>query len=242
MICLSFDTDHLDEARMAEFTAEVPLPGACTFFCTQRYEGLDPSAHELCAHPDLRPGVQWGEELDRARADFPDAVGFRGHAAPSSHALSMELQSRGYEWTSAREEPGRPNVAPFREAWGIWHAPVFYMDNMDFSFADFWPGVEHTPFDRTLLETAVGGAGTYVFDFHPIHLLLNSRSAPAYLERREAFLAGEALSELRFDGYGAWDFYGDLLALMTEAGESSVTISDAVATAAGESASPARRA
>lgn len=241
MICLSFDTDHLDESRMAEFTAEVPLPDACTFFCTQRYEALDASAHELCGHPDLRPETDWGAALDACREDFPDARGFRAHAAPSSHALSMELRSRGYEWTSAREEAGRAGVAPYRETWGIWHAPIFYMDNMDFSFPDFWPDVPHTPFDTGLLETAVRGEGTYVFDFHPIHLMLNSSSARAYLERRDAYVAGEPLANLRFRGYGARDFYDDLLALMAEAGESSVTISDAVAAAAQAAAPPPTR-
>ena len=57
-----------------------------------------------------------------------------------------------------------------------------------------------------------------MFDFHPVHLLLNSTSAEAYLERRDAFRAGAPLDALRCPGYGTRNFYDDLCAAMREAG------------------------
>ena len=226
---------------MAEFVSEVPIPGAGTFFCTQRYASLDPEAHELCAHPVLAPGADWAAALDASRAEFPDARGFRAHSGVNSHMLAIDLRQRGFEWISAREEAGQREVAPYRDAWGVWHVPIYYMDNMDFSFGDFWPQVEHRPFDRELLETAVHGEGVYVFDFHPIHLMLNSSSAQAYLERRDRFLAGEPIEALRFEGYGTRDYYDDLLALMAESDVTSARISDAVAAAAREAAPHSKR-
>jgi hypothetical protein len=241
VICLSFDTDHLDEARMDEVLAEIPIPGSATFFCTQHFPALDPDRHELCPHPHLRLGEDWEAELDLARESFPTARGIRPHSALNSHLLSVELRRRGFEWTSARDEPGRRGIAPYREAWGLWHVPIYYMDNMDFSFADFWPDAKGTAFARELLEVAVEEEGVYVFDFHPVHLLLNTSSAEAYLSKRDRFLEGAPTDQLRSSEYGARDFYGDLVSLMEEAGQSSVRISDAVAAATGEAVSPARR-
>ena len=40
MISLSFDTDHMNEARMEEFLAEVTWPGGGTFFCTLSFTAV----------------------------------------------------------------------------------------------------------------------------------------------------------------------------------------------------------
>jgi hypothetical protein len=239
VICLSFDTDHVGQRRMEEFLSEFAIPGTGTFFCTQSYEALDGRRHELCPHPIIDPGSDWSEELDRKQAEFPDARGVRTHTLINSCNLSIDYHRRGFEWVSAREEPGRRGIAPYREAWGVWHVPIYYMDTMDFSFSDYWPDVSATPFARELLEAAIREPGTYVFDFHPIHLLLNSTSASAYLSRRDRFIAGEPLGELRCEGYGTGDYYADLVALMGEADIESVGISDALAAATREEAFPA---
>jgi hypothetical protein len=232
LICLSFDTDHLDDRRMEEFVREFPIPGAGTFFCTQRYEALEGGPHELCPHPTLEPDGDWAAELDRKQAEFPDARGVRTHSCINSHLLSIEFKGRGFEWVSARDEPGRRGIAPYREAWGVWHVPIYYMDNMDFSFGDYWPDASASPFGRELLEVSTREEGVYVFDFHPIHLMVNSTSAEDYFARRDRFKAGEPLEEIRCEGYGAGDYYTDLIALMGQAELESVSISDAlVATA-----------
>jgi hypothetical protein len=229
VICLTFDTDHVDEARMAEFLELAPIPGRATFFCTQRYACLDETGHELSGHPFLEPGGDWGAELRRMRELFPDATGWRSHSCVYSHMLGVLLAQDGYAYASTQTEIGRAGGRPYREAWGLWQLPIYYMDNSDFSTPRFWPGREHAPFSPLLIETATANDGVYVFDFHPVHLLLNSPSAEWYLSRREAFAAGDELAGLRFDGYGAFDFYEDLCAEMAAADLRSRTLADAVA-------------
>jgi hypothetical protein len=227
LICLSFDTDHLDDERMREFVSEVAIPGAATFFCTRPYSALDSGTHELCPHPTLEPADDWSAELDAMAADFPDARGVRTHSCIQSHMLSMDFKRRGYEWISAGDQLGRRGLTPYREVWGLWHVPIYYMDNMDFSAQDYWPDAPE-PFDRGTLEATVKDEGVYVIDFHPVHLLLNSASAEAYLSRRDRFLAGESLDQLRCDGYGARSYYEDLVELMGGRGVKSTGISDAL--------------
>lgn len=226
MICLSFDTDHLDESRMREFLATVSIPGEGTFFCTRRYDCLG-SPHEVCPHPLLEEGGDWGAELTATRETFPDAVGWRSHSCIYSHLLGQRVARAGYQYASTQYEPSEP-VRPFRETWGIWHMPIFYMDNLDFSQSRFWPSVEHVPFAEEIIELALAGDGVYVFDFHPVHLLLNSTSADAYFERRDAFISGDPLDTVRCDGRGARTFYDELCGRMERAGAPSLRMRDAL--------------
>jgi hypothetical protein len=235
MICLSFDTDHLDEARMREFVATVPVPGAGTFFCTQRYESLG-APHELCPHPYLPAGGDWEAELRAMRDAFPEARGWRAHSCVYSHMLAERIAADGYLYASTYDQLGRVGLEPNREAWGVWHLPIYYMDSLDFSHRRFWPGGTHRPFEPGLIEAVLAHDGVYVFDFHPVHLLLNSTSAEAYFERRDAFKAGAALDGLRCPGYGSRDFYDDLCAAMREAGVDSTGMLDALRERVGEAA------
>jgi hypothetical protein len=78
--------------------------------------------------------------------------------------------------------------------------------------------------------------GIYVFDFHPVHLLLNSTSAEAYFARRDAFVAGAPLDSLRCTDYGTRNFYDDLCAAMRDAGVESSSMYDALRSRVGETA------
>ena len=102
MICLTFDTDHLDDRRIHDFVAEGAIPGRATFFCTHRYETLG-GDHELCPHAVLERGA-WDAPLDAAAEAFPHASSFRAHGCLHNHGLALELQNRGYSNASAQAE------------------------------------------------------------------------------------------------------------------------------------------
>ena len=219
---------------MQEFLATVPVPGSATFFCTHRYESLT-EPHEICPHPVLDEERDWATELSAKRAEFPDAIGWRSHSCIYSHLIAERVAASGYLYASTQYQPLAP-ARPFREPWGIWHMPVYYMDNMDFSRPRFWPDAGQVPFSSEVIDTALADDGVYVFDFHPIHLLLNSTSADAYFERRDAFLRGERLETLRCEGRGARTFYDELCAKMERRGTLSVRMKDALAPAVGAAA------
>lgn len=222
MISLTFDTDHVDDARMREFLDRVPVPGTGTFFLTRLYPSLAGGPHELCPHPNLEPGSDWEAELARWREALPQARGWRSHSCVFSHRLAERLARDGYLYLSTHDEFGRSGLRPHRHGWGIWHMPIFYMDTLDLFAARFWKDHEHVPFAGELVERALDGRGVYVFDFHPVHLLLNSPTPEWYLEKRDGFRAGEDLTALRFDGYGVRSFYDDLCSAMRRRGEESV--------------------
>lgn len=239
MICFSFDTDHLDEGRMEEFLAQVPVPGRATFFCTQRYECLARSDHELGPHAYLpSSGGDWDTELREKRDLFPQAVGWRSHSCVFSHLIAEDVAKLGYRYMSTFEELGRPQPQPFRQTWGNWHLPVYYMDNLDFSGPRFYPDAP-APFSRELITRSLAGDGIYVYAFHPIHLLLNSPNAETYFELRERWHRGEPVESLRFDGYGTRSFYDELIGAMGRAGFRSAALADGLEAHLARTAGPA---
>jgi len=240
MISLSFDTDHIDEERMREFLDTVRIPGRGTFFCTQTYEALG-EPHELGPHVRLDAGApEWEAALDAGREWFPDAVGFRAHGCVAGHWLSAQVAARGYTYITSQDVFGAPSPGPFREAWGVWHVPIYYMETLDLAFAENWPDRPHQPFSDELIERAISSDELCVFVFHPIHLLLNSESVEGYVSRRKALLEGSSSEEARHDGTGARTFYDRLVDEMEAAGISSATLAEVVRDAAGTTLADAR--
>lgn len=228
MICLSFDTDHMNEARMMEFLELCAWPGRGTFFCTQAYAALAAREHELCPHPYLGTDSNWDTELASMRRTFPLARGWRSHSCVFSHTLAEQVAAMGYAYASTQDDLGNCGLHPHRHAWGLWQMPIYYMDNLDFSHARFWPESAHVPFSTSLIDAALEGDALYIFDFHPIHLMLNSHSAASYFERRDAFKRGDDLRALRCDEPGVHDFFRQLTERMALADVRSVSIGDAL--------------
>jgi hypothetical protein len=228
VICLSFDTDHVSDERMWEFVETVPIPGAATVFCTRRFEALEDARHELCPHPFLHANGDWDRELATTRALFPNAVGWRSHSCVYSHLLAERIANDGYLYASTHEDLGRAGLAPYPETWGIWQMPIYYMDNLDMFRSRYWSSPDRSPFAPELLDVPFLDEGVYVFDFHPVHLLLNTPYPEWYFERRDAFVAGAALSTLQHEGPGTRDFYDAVCGRMAAEGVESVTMASAL--------------
>jgi Polysaccharide deacetylase len=228
VICLTFDTDHIDEPAMERFLAVHPVPGDATFFCTQSYAALADTRHELAPHPTLDAGGDWRSELAAGRRQFPAAVSWRSHSCVFSHRIAEWLQQNGYRYVSVFDEIGSPGLRPNRLPWGVWHLPIYYMDSLDLGRTRLQPGGGDHLFDEGLLEQATSVEGLYVFDFHPIHLLFNTPSVEFYTAARSDLRTGTELARLRHPGRGAADFFATLCDRMRQCGLASIRISEVV--------------
>jgi hypothetical protein len=218
VICLTFDTDHVDEPTMARFLSAYSLPGQATFFCTRTYAALAPSAHEIAPHPTLDAGGDWRSELEASRRQFPDAVSWRSHSCAFSHRIAEWLSCNGYQYVSVFDELGNAGLRPNRLPWGLWHLPIYYMDSLDLGRGRFQPAGAGRVFDERLIEQAISAAGLYVFDFHPIHLLFNTPRLEFYMAARDRLRAGAPLEVLRYPGWGAASYFAVLCDRMRQSG------------------------
>lgn len=226
MICLSFDTDHMNADGMRRFLDTVELPGRGTFFLWQPFPNFDWGVHEAAPHPhfeDVRDPVghftDYFAELDMAVGSDMAPVGLRTHSCVTSHMISLAAAQVGCRYTSMTTRLGESGIKPYREPWGVWEMPIYYMDNMDFCTATNWPGSGHTPFDETLLDRAVQDDALYIFDFHPLHIALNSPDFEHYQSVKEHVAMGRGNPfDHAHPGYGTRTFYETLLTKMKAQG------------------------
>ncbi len=203
------------------------IPGQATLFCTEYYSALDNTDFEVGPHPLLLPNTDWSSEIDNMRALFPDAKSWRSHSLVFSQVLAIELSQIGYARVSTSEDYFNPKPQISYNPWGVYQFPIFYMDNADFDRSRRMSHFKPDIFDKNLFDIAINGKGTYVFDFHPIHIMLNTPNFKFYSKARDAFKSDEPIETLRYDGYGVGSYFTDLCEAMTSANLLSKTFEQA---------------
>lgn len=230
MISITFDTDHMTQESLSRFLGEYvsKMPGRGTFFAHSNFPELFAAEHEVGPHPFISDLSRWDEDLRRLEGFLPGKPrGTRPHSCVFSHMVGIGLKERGYSYVSQAQNLYETDLAPFRHPWGIWELPIYYMDNMDFWMCKNWPGFSHEPFGQDIIEKAVQGDGLYVFDIHPLHVALNTRSHEDYVAVKELVVAKrQSPFDHAYEGNGARNFFERLCARMREEGLRSHTCSE----------------
>jgi len=231
MIVLTFDTDYVWEDDLHRFVAEFPFLGRGTFFLWQPFRGLKLSGHELAPHPFFSEIKPWSETLNQFHEQWDrEAMVIRPHSCLYSHMLGIYLARHGYRGVSQATYLGQDGLQVYPHPWGIWELPIYYMDSMDLAMDRNWPGLGHRPFDRNLIDRAVEGDALYVFDFHPVHVALNTSSYEQWKRVRPKIVTQESSPfRLTFGGYGSRTFYEDLIRAMESRKIESVACGDVLA-------------
>jgi hypothetical protein len=216
MIAITFDTDHMSERSMETFLSTFDVPGSATFFCTRRFECLAGSRHERAIHPFLNATTDWvGATRELANEVGGDIVGVRSHSCTASQQYAVQLHAMGFLYVSHAIFPGHAGLKPFRHPWGVWEMPIYYMDNMDYEMRELI-GEGHRPFEAHNITTALANPDSlFVFDFHPVHILHDTRRRADY------------------QSWVAAAFFRSLIDQMVEAGVESRALRDIQAEAAG---------
>lgn len=230
MIVLTFDTDWMSEAALARFLREFPIPGTATFFCHQPFQCLAESGHELCPHPFITNLADWRDDLRKLTETVnPRARGTRTHSCVFSHMVGLGLYEMGFEYVSQANNLYQTGLRPFRHPWGVWELPIYYMDNMDFWTPVNWPGLDHRPFAPSWIAAAIDSDALHVFDFHPLHIALNTTSPADYQNVKPRIIERQ---QSPFDcavaGRGARVYFEELCSAMADAAAASSTCADAL--------------
>lgn len=225
MICLTFDTDWMGNRDIERFLELFPIPGEATFFLHQAIPALHSTTHELCPHPFIDNLSSWLPRLEALSRDLPVAPrGVRPHSCVFSHMIALQLHQSGYRYVSQGMSLYQTGLSPLRHPWGIWELPIYYMDNMDFCAQQNWPGIKHTVFDERIIDAALKEKGLFVFDFHPLHIALNTRTHADYSRVKDRIIRNETSPfDLASGGRGTRDFFLQLCSAMRASGRQSST-------------------
>lgn len=202
---LTIDVDWASDEVIEDTAAKIEAAGvSATWFITHDTPMLERlrtnPRFELGIHPnfnfllegDGRNGADAAEVLDRLLRIVPEARAVRSHSMTQSSVLLNLFAERGLTHDCNHFVPNEAQIAlkPWRHWNGMIKVPYFWEDDV------------HCMGRSEAIDALVERPGLRVFDFHPIHVFLNTESLDRYEEARPFFDSPEHLRARRNEGEG----------------------------------------
>ncbi len=200
-VCITLDLDWAPDPVLADALALVDDLGIpVTLFCTHPtplLEGLDPARVELAWHPNFLGGRDEAEVVAELAGWFPGAAGVRAHALYFHSRLAPAYLAHGLRYLAHDLRFLQPGLRCERHWSGLVTVPGYWEDDVHALYFD-------GDFDPAL--AAPTAPGLRVYDFHPIHLHLNTDRMARYEGARADLEAGRDLAAHRNPGLGSRSF------------------------------------
>ncbi len=171
--------------------------------------GIHPNFIFLLQGSD-RAGRTAAEVIDRLLAVVPEAKSVRSHSTTQSSVLLELFRERGltHECNSFIPWQSAMSLRPWALENGLVRVPYFWEDDVAFAERS-----AHTD-----IGVLAGRPGLRVFDFHPIHIFLNTEDVSRYERTRPLHRNPAELIEHRWSGRGTRTHFLELLALLAKEG------------------------
>ena len=189
MVVLTADQDWAPDWTVLDLVSLWEEAGvAGTLFVTHRSPALESMRSkpglELGIHPNYSSGSSHGDDAvevqDHVSELVPDAVGVRSHSLLAGTNLLLEYGNRGLIYEGSYLMEGAAGLEPAMAWNGVVRLPIFWEDDVHMLHGR----------DFRLAELRMERPGLKVFDFHPVHVALNSFDLQAY-GRLKQLLQGE---------------------------------------------------
>jgi hypothetical protein len=212
-VVLTLDIDWACDEVLADCIELVEESGApATWFVTHDtplLERLRASENfELGIHPNFNPlldgnGASAERIIDEILAIVPEAVSIRSHSMVQSSRLLDLFLRKGLRFDCNHFIPEQSGI--LLKPWRLWNGMV--------KVPHFWEDDAACIYDAgAAVRDLVGRDGLKVFDFHPIHVFLNTEDLNRYDQTRSLHSIATELVRYRFSGVGARTHLLDLLA------------------------------
>lgn len=214
-IAVTFDLEWApDEILLDLFNLLSRYSVAVTLFATHKTPVLEDvkRGYEIGLHPNFNPlFYQTGhitsyEILEQVKVWYPEAVGVRCHSRTVSAILIDQFISMGLEYDANQ-------ICPYQD----WLMPYAYRGFC--RFTDFWQDDVHAIYRRpfVLSNIPITSPGMKIFNFHPIHIYLNTDTIERYQTAQKYYQDPSKLREFRnTTSKGARDLLMELLQYLKE--------------------------
>lgn len=214
---LTFDVDWAHDeviSDVVDLLESYDVPA--TWFVTHKSPVLDRlranPKFELGIHPnfnfllegDSRNGRNASEVVDRLLEFVPGCKSIRSHSICQSSRLTNLFQERGMEFESNDYMSFTQafEIKPWTAESGMIKVPYFFSDELT-CLSD----------SCLSMNDLAKFPGLKIFDFHPIHVYLNTESLDRYTRTRSLHKDPDALLQHRYEGYGTRSRLIELLEL-----------------------------
>lgn len=212
-IVLTLDIDWACDEVLADCIDLIEGAGApATWFVThdtpllERLRAND--NFELGIHPNFNPliegnGTSADRVIDEILAIVPEAVSVRSHSLLQSSQLQELFSRKGLRFDCNHFIPEQSGIT--LKSWRIWNGVI--------KVPHLWEDDAACIFEAgAAVRDLVWRDGLKVFDFHPIHVFLNTEDLARYEQTRNLHSTAAKLVERRFLGRGVRTQLLDLLA------------------------------
>ena len=191
MYCFTSDMDWACEGmieRTLQIHSDVPL----TPFVTHRSPLIEGKysgemSRYVGVHPNFRPGSSHGDDigdvLNYLKAIRPSAQYWRSHSFVDSTLITDALRNAGFLYDSNLALHLQSHIIPLKHNSGMLRFPVFLED-------DYYM---RNSFNMTIedFKDQLITPGLKIFNFHPIHIALNTPSLEYYEEVKADLSTGD---------------------------------------------------
>lgn len=219
MIAITLDIDWAPEAVIKDsLNLFEKYEVKCTLFATHYSPFIDQcnrNLFEVSIHPnfnDLIDGkahtVSASMILDELIRIYPEAKGVRSHSMTQSSKLLALFKSKGLLYDSNQFIPYNFNMKPYKCWTGIKRIPYNWEDDIHFAYGkkfDFNFGLIYNEDEN------------YIFDFHPVHIYLNTDCQGTYDKAKIYYHDAEGLKKCRNTGeQGVRNYLENLLKFIVD--------------------------
>ncbi len=179
MIAITIDTDWAPP-EVIRFTTDLIHSYRCkvTAFVT---DNVDVQADEICIHPNFTDINDLNTPISKLKEIFPTADGIRSHSLFFSERLRPYYTLNNIKFDSNSMQYFNLGIRCSMIAKNTLSIPIYFMDRFHLEMASDDPdrfSIEQFNLDVDSLK---------VFDFHPIHVFLNTDSIESYNRAKEYY-------------------------------------------------------
>lgn len=133
---------------------------------------------------------------------LPNAKSAKSHSLTNSSIILDSLKEKGITHECNHLIPAETGI--ILKPWWLWNGLI----RVPFFWEDDYSCVTTNPCS---IDQMIKREGLKIFDFHPIHIFLNTESLNRYEKTREHHSNADILINYRFSGYGTRSKFIELL-------------------------------
>lgn len=160
--------------------------------------------HEIAIHPNFT-SLELEQHIEERMRDYPGSEGVRSHSFFFTERLRPIYRDYGFLYQSNVMMYMQDNIKPYYMAPGMVEVPLYWMDN-------FYIEMEAGAADFTLPSEYLESPGLKLFNFHPVHVFLNTCSLQDYEQAKKYYHQADELVKYRNTARkGVGDMFVELL-------------------------------
>jgi Polysaccharide deacetylase len=192
-VAFSLDMDWVNDSILAWSLMQFEEAGLpVTIFASHRTSVLrTESRHiEIALHPNFFGRDDPKKVVSELKSLYPESKGVRAHGLFEYSNLMDIYIEQGICWDSTQLLYLCPHIMPYKHPSGLTGLPIYWEDD------DY---IDHHP-DWILNNIRINSPGIKCFDFHPIHMYLNSISMRQYQNVKKKAFDLDAIESNRYSG------------------------------------------